>query len=122
MPIVATSYEEIHFKTTKRTSMLLTNIECNSSENNLTSCCASEISSSAYCHSGAYAGVRCKLYNNFLALLCDIITIWYRCAVCRKQYSTRWRALSKGRFCFNLLRGRMGENSIWECCSCNCCL
>ena len=57
----ATSYEHIHFKTTKRTSMVLTNIKCNNSEKNLTSCCASEISSNTYCHSGVYAGVRCKL-------------------------------------------------------------
>ena len=55
---LATSYEEDH----KRNSMQLTNVGCSGSENNLTSCCASEISSSMYCHGKAYAGVRCKLH------------------------------------------------------------
>jgi hypothetical protein len=50
----ATSYEGDH-----RNSMQLTNVGCNGSENNLTSCCAGEIFNSMYCHSGAYAGVRC---------------------------------------------------------------
>ena len=61
----ATSYEEdlIH-----RNSMQLTNVGCNGSENSLTSCCASEISSNVYCHSGAYAGVRCKLYDVIVAV------------------------------------------------------
>ena len=52
----ATSYEEDY-----KRPMQLTNVGCNGSENNLTSCCTSEISSNVYCHSRAYAGVRCKL-------------------------------------------------------------
>ena len=52
----ATSYEKDH-----RSPMQLTTVGCNGSENNITSCCASEISSNMYCHSRAYAGLRCKL-------------------------------------------------------------
>ena len=58
---IATSYKEHHFKT-KNDSVQLTGVGCSSSEHNLTSCCTSEVSSSLYCHSGAYAGVRCKHY------------------------------------------------------------
>ena len=39
--------------------MQLTDVGCSNSENNLTSCCASEVSSSLHCRSGVYAGVKC---------------------------------------------------------------
>ena len=48
--------------------MQLTNVGCNGSESNLTSCCVTEIPSGVYCHSGAYAGVRCKLSSDCMQL------------------------------------------------------
>ena len=39
--------------------MLLADVGCSSSENNLTSCCATEIRNNFHCQSGVYAGVRC---------------------------------------------------------------
>ena len=56
--MIALSYGEHHFKS-KRSSMLLADVGCNSSESNLTSCCATVIHSRSHCHSGLYAGVRC---------------------------------------------------------------
>jgi hypothetical protein len=55
----ATSYERDH-----RNPLQLTSVGCNGSENNLASCCASEISTNVYCRSGLYAGVRCKLHHD----------------------------------------------------------
>ena len=55
--------------------MQLTNVGCSGSESNLTSCCASEISSSVYCHSGAYAGVRCKLHHVYYNIIWSYIYI-----------------------------------------------
>ena len=43
--------------------MLLADVGCNSSESNLTSCCATEIPTNLHCYNGVYAGVRCR-YNN----------------------------------------------------------
>ena len=53
--IIAMSYD---FKT-KKNSVQLTDVGCSSTEHNLTSCCASEISHDLHCHSGEYAGVIC---------------------------------------------------------------
>ena len=57
--LTATSY---HSKK-NNSSVLLTNVGCSGSESNLSSCCAREISSSLYCHSGLDAGVVCEQYK-----------------------------------------------------------
>ena len=56
--------------------MFPTDVGCNGSETNLTSCCASEISSNSYyCHSGAYAGVICKACMPTLTVLLFILCV-----------------------------------------------
>ena len=37
----------------------LANVGCRGTENNITGCCATEVSRGLSCHSGTYAGVRC---------------------------------------------------------------
>ena len=76
--IIATSYKEYNFKTKiKRNSVFLTNVWCNGSESNLTSCCACEVSNNSYCHSGTYAGVICKAYNHHANFEIIIRSIYY---------------------------------------------
>ena len=47
--------------------MFLTNVGCNGLESNLTSGCCATKDSHGICHSGNYAGVRCK--HNYSTLL-----------------------------------------------------
>lgn len=39
--------------------MLLTNVECNGSESNISKCCATALVDTSYCHNKMSAGVRC---------------------------------------------------------------
>ena len=54
----ALSYDD-HYLKSKRSPILLTNVGCHGSENNLTSCCSVAIPSQFHCFNQTYAGVRC---------------------------------------------------------------
>ena len=70
--LLAHSYDDHHF----RSPILLTNVGCNGSENNLTSCCSTAISSRFYCFNRTYAGVRCMQVDWELTINSNIILIW----------------------------------------------
>ena len=45
----------------KRRSIALKDVGCSGLEVNITSCCATKITTSLSCHNGNYAGVKCKI-------------------------------------------------------------
>ena len=57
---IAFSLGQASFKGWRKSyQYLLADVGCSGTESNLVECCATEVSSSLYCHSGLYAGVRC---------------------------------------------------------------
>ena len=76
--IIALSYDDHHFKS-KRSPMLLVNVRCNGSENNLTSCCSTAISNNFHCFNQRYAGVRCIFKFNIMGLTIDYYIAGSQC-------------------------------------------